>query len=125
MTPDLEDTIVALSSASGPGARAIVRLTGPSVSAVLAQLCPFADQRFAEVEIRLPGIHSPLPAALLFWQPPRTYTGQPLAEIHTIGSPPLVELLIAQCLNAGARAARPGEFTMRAFLAGKLNLPRA
>src|SRR5262249_39055725 len=49
----------------------------------------------------------------------------PLTEIHTLSSPPLVELLIAALLGAGARAARPGEFTLRAFLAGKLDLTRA
>ena len=56
---------------------------------------------------------------------PHTYTGQHVAELHTLGCPPLVELLIAELLKAGARAARPGEFTLRAFLAGKLDLTRA
>ena len=48
-----------------------------------------------------------------------------MAELHTVSSPPLVNLLIAELLNAGARAAGPGEFTLRAFLAGKRDLPRA
>ena len=48
-----------------------------------------------------------------------------MVELHTLGSMPLVELLIARCLELGARAAQPGEFTMRAFLAGKLDLTRA
>src|SRR5205807_5330649 len=56
---------------------------------------------------------------------PRTYTGQDVVEIHTLSSPPLIELLISRCLNAGARAAQPGEFTLRAFLAGKLDLTKA
>jgi tRNA modification GTPase len=60
-----------------------------------------------------------------FWAAPHSYTGQDLAEIHTISSPPLVELLIAQLLQVGCRAAQPGEFTLRAFLAGKLDLTRA
>jgi tRNA modification GTPase len=46
-------------------------------------------------------------------------------EIHALSSPPLVELMIAECLHHGARAAQPGEFTLRAFLAGKLDLTRA
>ena len=50
---------------------------------------------------------------------------QDLIEFHTIGSPPLIERLVADLLAAGARAARPGEFTLRAFLAGKLDLPQA
>jgi tRNA modification GTPase len=68
---------------------------------------------------------SPLPSDLYVWRAPRSYTGQDLVEIHTLSVPPLIELLIAQLLDAGARAARPGEFTMRAFLAGKLDLTRA
>jgi tRNA modification GTPase len=56
---------------------------------------------------------------------PRSYTGQDCVEIHTVSSPPLVDLLIATLLDAGARAARPGEFTMRAFLAGKKDLTQA
>ena len=62
---------------------------------------------------------------LYFFAGPRSYTGQDIAEIHTVGSPPLVERLVADLLAAGARPARPGEFTMRAFLAGKKDLPQA
>jgi tRNA modification GTPase len=66
-----------------------------------------------------------LPADLYFWPGPRSYTGQDLAELHTVSSPPLVERTVADLLAAGARAARPGEFTQRAFLAGKKDLTRA
>jgi tRNA modification GTPase len=75
--------------------------------------------------VHLTGVHSPLPACLYFFAGPRSYTGQDIAELHTIGSPPLVERLVADLLAAGARPARPGEFTMRAFLAGKKDLPQA
>ena len=75
--------------------------------------------------IHLPGIAATLPGDLHVWPAPHTYTGQHVAELHTIGCPPLVGLLIAELLKAGARAARPGEFTLRAFLAGKLDLTRA
>jgi tRNA modification GTPase len=66
-----------------------------------------------------------MPADLHVWPGPRSYTGQDVVEIHTLSCPPLVDLLIAQLLHAGARAAQPGEFTLRAFLAGKLDLTRA
>jgi tRNA modification GTPase len=56
---------------------------------------------------------------------PKSYTGQDCVEVHTVSSPPLVDLLITTLLDAGARAARPGEFTMRAFLAGKKDLTQA
>lgn len=131
MLPRLEDTIVALSTPPGSGARAIVRMSGKKALAIAEKLLlapspyPRDQRRIYRGELRLPNIHSPLPADLYVWPAPRTYTGQELIEIHTISSPPLVELLVAECLQAGARAAQPGEFTMRAFLAGKLDLTRA
>jgi tRNA modification GTPase len=70
-------------------------------------------------------VAAPLPADLYVWSAPRSYTGQQLAELHTLSCPPLVDLLVAQLLAVGARAAQPGEFTLRAFLAGKLDLTRA
>jgi tRNA modification GTPase len=123
----LDDTIVALASALGPGTRAIVRLSGPDAHRVIAALF----ERLAEARgithgnLRLPGVHSPMPAVLLSMPAPNSYTGQDCIEIHTVSSPPLIELLIATLLDAGARAARPGEFTMRAFLAGKKDLTQA
>src|SRR5437870_2156781 len=129
MLPHLEDTIVALSSAPGGGARAIVRLSGPQARAIAGRICRCdvsgGRRQVVAAEAALPGVHSPLPLELHIWPAPRTYTGQDIVEIHTLGSPPLVDLLIAECLKAGARAAQPGEFTMRAFLAGKLDLTRA
>jgi tRNA modification GTPase len=131
MLPHLDDTIVALSSAPGPGARAIVRLSGPDALRVAraifhstSDINPTLRRRY-DGELRLRELHAPLPADLYVGPAPRTYTGQELVEIHTISSPPLIEWLIAELLNAGARSAKPGEFTLRAFLAGKLDLPRA
>ena len=139
MIPHPDDTIAALSSPPGPGPRAVVRVTGPNAWAVVSAV--WSDEGFAAVPrtaakppprrallpgfVRLTGVHSPLPADLYFWPAPRTYTGQPLAELHTISSPPLVERLVADLLAAGARPARPGEFTLRAFLAGKKDLTQA
>lgn len=146
--PHPDDTIVALSSASGPGARAIVRVSGPNTHAVVERIFLPAPRggegeesappslsgpgvrgsslRFlVPGSLTLSGVHSPLPATLYFFPGPRSYTGQDLAELHTIGSPPLVERLVADLLDAGARPARPGEFTLRAFLAGKKDLPQA
>jgi len=127
---DLEDTIVALSSAPGPGARAVVRLSGPEVLAVVGSvfvsdgLLELARRRH-EGTVRLAGLTSGLPADLYLWPAPHSYTGQHVAELHLLSCPPLVDLLIAELLRAGARAARPGEFTLRGFLAGKLDLTRA
>ncbi len=131
MLPDPQDTIVALASAPGPGARAIVRFSGGNAlhvaGTVFHSQTPIEPtrRRCYEGEVRLPGIAAPLPASLYVWPAPRTYTGQLVVELHTISCPPLLDLLIAACLGAGARAAQPGEFTLRAFLAGKLDLTRA
>jgi tRNA modification GTPase len=62
---------------------------------------------------------------IAFWPAPRTYTGQDMAEIHTVGSAPLLNLVLADCLSRGARHAQPGEFTLRAFLSGRIDLTRA
>jgi len=126
--PDRTDTIVALSSATGPGARAIVRLSGRQAKAILGALTddPAIGPRcFAATSMRIPGLQAPIPADVYLFAAPRTYTGQDIVEIHTISSPPIIDALVAACLNAGARPAQPGEFTLRAFLAGKLDLTRA
>ncbi len=127
--PHPDDTIVAVSSAAGPAERAVVRLSGPATRAVVeAVFRPegrIAPRRVVPGSLALRGVHSPVPAVLYFFPAPRSYTGQAVAEIHTIGSPPLVERLVSDLLDAGARPARPGEFTLRAFLAGKKDLPRA
>lgn len=126
MTPD--DTIVALSSARGPGVRAIVRVSGPGTRTAIASVFGEFEARPNHLipgALKLSGVHSPLPASLYFFMKPKSYTGQDLAELHTLGSPPLVERLLADLMALGCRAAGPGEFTQRAFLAGKLDLTRA
>ncbi len=131
MLPDLQDTVVALSSAPGPGGRAVVRLSGPqafpvatSVFVPATRLQP-PQRGLYEGHLALPGLNSPLAVDLYAWPGPRTYTGQDLIELHTLSCPPLLDLLITQLLHHGARAAQPGEFTLRAFLAGKLDLTQA
>jgi tRNA modification GTPase len=131
MSLDTKDTIAALATPGGPGARAIVRISGAATFALVAKVfspspgIPAQSRTLFQGELRLPGISPALPADLHFFRAPHSYTGQDIAEIHILSSPPLVELLIAALLDSGARAARPGEFTQRAFLAGKLDLTRA
>lgn len=142
-----DDTIVALSSASGAASRAIVRLSGPQAWSVAARVfrasrgigpTPGAGTADAATtalpapravrisgSLHLPPLTAPLPAALHFHPGPHSYTGQDLTELHTIACPPLVDALLAALLAAGARPAQPGEFTLRAFLAGKLDLTQA
>ena len=131
MTPHPDDTIVALSSAVGPGRRAVVRVTGPAALPVVRAVFPQAESESDDGRQIVLGagllsdVHSRITADLYVWRAPRTYTGQDLVELHVVSSPPLVERLVADLLAAGARSAQPGEFTLRAFLAGKKDLTQA
>lgn len=124
----LHDAIVALATPPGPAARAIVRLSGHDVLTPLrAVFVPAGDAaagKVVEGAVSLPGV-PPLPAMLCYWPGPRSYTGQNVVELHTASCPPLLDVLIGRLVEAGCRPAGPGEFTQRAFLAGKLDLTRA
>lgn len=130
MSLDPNDTIVALASARGAGARAVLRLSGHDAFRVARKYFESAEtidesrRRVYTGAIHLADL-PPWPCGLSLWPAPRTYNGQPMAELHVQSAPPLVERLIGELLQAGARAAEPGEFTLRAFLAGKRDLPRA
>ena len=131
---DLDDTIAALASPPGPGARGIVRLSGPAVAPIIAscfESTPPALWRRQRIARRYPGtltlsgLTAPLPADLYYWPTNRSYTGESIAELHTIGSPPLLEAALSELCRQGARPARAGEFTLRAFLSGRIDLMQA
>jgi tRNA modification GTPase len=139
MSYDPHDTIVALASAPGGAARGIVRLSGPQVADCVAS-CFAADddseswqrgtapRRVTGVIHISAGVESPaleISAALYYWPGEISFTRQPSAEIGCIGSPPLLAAIVEELCRHGARAAEPGEFTMRAFLAGRIDLTQA
>ena len=125
------DTIVALATPAGRSALALVRLSGKGARSVLAALAPQLFEPAARPrEGRLAEFCDASGAAIdtgvaTFLPGPGTATGEDLAEISMHGSPVAVERLLAAAVAAGARPARPGEFTERAFRAGKLDLVRA
>ena len=149
----LDDTIAAIASPPGGAARGIVRVTGPRVRDCLEPLfrpaergkepekgdrhhlrqmepVPFSLAFLARPTavpglLWLPGLAAPLPCDLCLWPNGRSYTGQPVAEIHTFGSPPLLQAVLRAICAAGARLAEPGEFTLRAFLTGRIDLTQA
>ena len=127
--PSLEDLIVAPGSAPGAAARAVVRLAGPIAMALTLRLFSGAEQprpgHWAEGVLNLPGFDSPIPALAAVWATGKSYTGQEMAEWHIPGSPALVDVAIDAVVAYGGRLAEPGEFTRRAFLSGRLDLPRA
>jgi tRNA modification GTPase len=130
----LDDTIAALASAPGPAARGILRVSGPGVRRVVeGPFTPHEADAWQNVRTawRHPGtwrsasVPAPLPIELYLWPARRSYTGEPLAELHTVGSPPLLEAVLGDLFAAGSRPARPGEFTLRAFLSGRVDLVQA
>ena len=129
----LDDTIAAVSSPPGVGMRGIVRLSGPDAVAIAAALfidddtTPPADRRpFRRYrgEAHLAEDVS-VPAELYLFRAPRSYTRQDLVEIHTVGTPPILAMLLERVIAGGARSAEPGEFTARAFLNGAMTLDQA
>jgi tRNA modification GTPase len=130
-----DDTIAALASPPGHAAHGIVRVSGPETPAVVESLFTPLGDRHAELPrpvpwcyagtLRVGGLTRPLPVDLYLWPNRRSYTGQPLAELHTISSPPLLEAVLSELFAHGVRPAQPGEFTLRAFLAGRIDLMQA
>ncbi len=124
--PTALDTITAIASPPGRAPRGIVRVSGPRTLEILkARFQPalHQEQGFTATTGTLDldaGIRAP--ARLYLFRAPRSYTAEDLCEIHTVGSPPLLDAILEVLLGAGARLAEPGEFTRRAFLNGRLQL---
>ena len=129
---DPTDTIAAISSPPGPALRGIVRLSGPrAVALARGAFAPDdarawtgrSEHRAGRFDVTM--LRRAIPARLIVWPGSSSYTGGPCAEIHTTGSPPVLRAVLAELIARGARLAEPGEFTLRAFLAGKIDLTRA
>ncbi|GAB3738402.1 tRNA uridine-5-carboxymethylaminomethyl(34) synthesis GTPase MnmE [Silanimonas algicola] len=123
------DTIVAAATANGPAGIGIVRLSGPRAKAIAQALCAtdrplvarqarYARFRDADGEVIDDGL-------VIAFDAPRSFTGEDVVELQGHGNPRLLAQLVARCLALGARTARPGEFSERAFLEGKLDLAQA
>lgn len=129
-----EDTIAAIASAEGGAVRGILRLSGPDAIRV-ASRCFAGEPEITWHEIRsatmlsgcvrLPRPMGSVGADIYVWPDRRSYTRQPSVEIHTFGSRPVLNAVLAALCSAGARLAEPGEFTLRAFLAGRIDLTQA
>lgn len=125
-----DDVITAIASAPGPANQGIVRVSGPATREILAGCFPDHAETLAAIispqciqsQLQLHSEVAALPCQLYFWPDQRSYTRQPSAEIHLAGSPPLLDTTLEILCQHGARLAQPGEFTMRAFLAGRLDL---
>lgn len=122
------ETIVAIATPPGKGGVGILRLSGPksysialqlnggkSIKPRIASFCSLYNDQSDLVDQGL----------LLYFKGPHSFTGEDIIEIHAHGSPVVLDLLTQECLKLGARLARPGEFSERAFLNDKMDLTQA
>lgn len=123
-----DDTIVAIATPPGRGGVGIVRLSGPEAGEIGARLFdrPLRDRRLVHGRIIDPADGSLIDQALaVLMRQPRTYTREDVVELQCHGGPIVLRRVLAAALALGARAAEPGEFTLRAFLSGRLDLAQA
>jgi tRNA modification GTPase len=127
----LRDTIVAISTPPGRGGLGIVRLSGSDARAVAGKILRFrGEARWQGWTAQLAELPDPdgRPVdrvVVTFFEAPRSYTAEDVVEIGCHGSPVVLRHCLDSACRAGARLAEPGEFTLRAFLNGRLDLPRA
>ncbi len=119
--------IVAVATPPGYGGISIVRLSGAGIPRLCkaligtmptprhATLCGFCDDNGEAIDRGL----------VLYFPAPNSYTGEHVVELHGHGSPVVMGMLLRRCLQLGARLARPGEFSERAFLRGRMDLTQA
>lgn len=127
---DWNDTIVALATPPGVGALGVIRLSGPQAIQIVGFLYPGKDLTKAKSHTlhvgwlvedgkRLDEV------VVSIFKGPRSYTGEDVAEISCHGSAYIHQQVLDACVRQGARVAKPGEFTQRAFLQGKMDLTQA
>src|SRR5688572_1787634 len=121
------DTIVAAATAPGRGGVGVVRVSGPKTPEIAATLIgdlPVA--RHATLARFLDAAGESIDVGLaLFFPAPHSYTGEHVLELQGHGGPVVLDALVARVVEIGARRARPGEFTQRAFLNDKIDLTQA
>ena len=121
------DTIVAIATPPGRGAVGIVRISGPAtarIAAALLRRCP--PPRTATLATFREADGGAIDQGLALYFPgPQSFTGEDSLELHGHGGPVVLDALVRRCLALGCRAARPGEFSERAFLNGKIDVAQA
>lgn len=124
------DTIVAIATPPGQGAIGIIRLSGPQAIAITQAIFrgkdlaaqPSHTLHFGRIVNQQTTVDE---VVVSLYKGPRSYTGQDVTEISCHGSTYILQQVVALCIAHGARMAQPGEFTMRAYLAGRLDLTQA
>src|SRR5215218_5508038 len=124
------DTIVAMATPPGIGAIGVIRLSGEKAVQIINELFPsknLAQQPSHTLHVGyLKWEEKVLDEVVVsIYKAPRSYTGENIVEISCHGSPFIHQQVMDVCIQLGARLAKPGEFTQRAFLNGKLDLTQA
>ncbi|MEL7239922.1 MAG: GTPase, partial [Planctomycetota bacterium] len=119
------DTIVAPATGDAPAVRAIVRSSGPKAWSLARQRGNAELSAGHAINVSLRVSEWQIPATLLCFRGPRSHTGEDVVEYHLPGNPLLVAMLLRDLQRGGARLAKPGEFTARAYFNGKLSLDEA
>jgi tRNA modification GTPase len=124
------DTIAAIATPAGRGGIGIVRVSGPDAAAIACALLgrsqPLEPRRATFARLRLDGRQALSDHVVVTAFPaPHSYTTEDTVEISAHGSPVVLAALLDACVRHGARHARPGEFTFRAFLHGRIDLTQA
>lgn len=127
--PSETETICAVATAPGTGAIGAIRISGPKAREVIEGLCPqleLTPRRLQWTEALDEGARERLDEITVAWMPaPRSYTGEDVVELFAHGGELNMERLLRRCVSLGARLARPGEFTRRAFVNGRMDLMQA
>ena len=120
------DTIVAIATPPGRGGIGVIRISGPDAPRVAAALTDRAsfEPRHATL-VTVAATHVVDRAIVTFFPGPASYTGEDVVEISAHGSPVLLRAIVEAAVRAGARLAEPGEFTLRAYLHGRMDLVQA
>ena len=125
-----DDTIAALATPQGIGAIGVIRVSGPKAVDIVNGLFPqknLAKQASHTLHVGFMVYEGAMldEVVISLFKAPRSYTGEDVVEISCHGSPFIQQQVLQALLQSGARAAKPGEFTQRAFLNGKLDLTQA
>lgn len=125
--PPVAETIAAVATAQGRGGVGIVRVSGPLASTLAQAICQRELQpRYAHYGPFFADAKQVIDEGLALYFPgPNSFTGEDVLELQGHGGPVVLDLLLRRCVKLGARLARPGEFSERAFLNDKLDLAQA
>ena len=121
---DLDATIVALATAAGRAGLGVVRVSGKHARVIAERIAPGTtlEPWRPHVATLTGGVDRVI---VTYFAAPRSYTAEDVVEISCHGSPVVLRYCIEQAVEAGARLAEPGEFTLRAYLNGRIDLPQA